>query len=98
MDTVGMIAYRAETAMTALIIDETIDMPAARTLMQDLYTIEADILPDKENNQLRIRVHGASRPAANKALNKLFKKLNETQTNFPGTTLCLAYKITDCGG
>ncbi len=70
-----MIAYRAETAMAGLLVGDTINMPAARTLLQDLYKIEADILPELENGRLRIRVHGASRPAANKAWKKLFEKL-----------------------
>lgn len=93
MDTVRMIAYRAETAMAALLVDDTLNMPAARTLMLDLYKVEADILPDIKNNQLLIRVHGASRPAANQALKKLFEKLNETETNFPGTALLLVYEL-----
>ncbi|NOQ46323.1 MAG: hypothetical protein GQ559_06580 [Desulfobulbaceae bacterium] len=93
MDAVQMIAYRAETAMGSLMIDNTIDMPAARKLLQDLYVTEADILPDNDNKLLRIRVHGASRPAANRAREKLFEKLNETKTNYPGTDLCLIYEL-----
>lgn len=92
-DTVRMIAYRAETAMAGLLVGDTINMPAARTLLQDLYKIEADILPELENGRLRIRVHGASRPAANKALKKLFEKLNESETKYPGTDLCLFYEL-----
>ncbi len=88
-----MIAYRAETAMAGSMIDDTADMPAARSLLLDLYTTEADILPDNENKRLHIRVHGASRPAANKVFKKLFAQLNETEINFPGTDLCLFYEL-----
>ncbi len=45
MDTVRMIAYRAETSMANLVKDQTTDMAAARSLLQDLYVTEADILP-----------------------------------------------------
>lgn len=93
MDTVRMIAYRAETVMADLLVDHTVDIPAARTLLQGLYNTEADILPDEENNRLRIRVHGASRPAANKSLRKLFGKLNETKTKYPGSDLTLYYEL-----
>ncbi len=88
-----MIAYRAETAMADLLIDDTVDMPAARTLLQGLYNTEADILPDEKNSRLRIRVHGASRPAANKSLQTLFAKLNETQTKYPGSDFILHYEL-----
>jgi hypothetical protein len=93
MDTIRMIAYRAETAMAGLLVCDTVDMPAARTLLQDLYKTEADILPNQEKSLLRIRVHGASRPAANKTLKKLFEKLNESETKYPGTDLCLFYEL-----
>jgi len=92
-DTVRMIAYRAETAMAGLLVGRTIDMPAARTLLQDLYKTEADILPQLDKGRLRIRIHGASRPAANKVWKKLFEKLNESETKYPGTDLCLFYEL-----
>ncbi len=93
MDTVRMIAYRAETAMAGSMMDDIIDMPAARRLLLDLYTTEADILPDNENKRLHIRVHGGSRPAANKVFKRLFAQLNEIEINFPGIDLCLIYEL-----
>lgn len=92
-DTVRMIAYRAETAMAGLLVDETIDMPTARTLLQDLFKTEADILPVPDKGRLRIRIHGASRPAANKVWKKLFEKLNKSKIKYPGTDLCLFYEL-----
>ncbi len=68
-------------------------MLAARTLLQGLYNTEADILPDEENSLLRIRVHRASRPAANKSLQNLFAKLNESKTKYPGSDLTLYYEL-----
>jgi transposase len=93
MDTIRMIAYRAETAMVGLITGPTVDSPAARRLLQDLFVTEADILPDPENKQLNIRVHSASRPAANRALAQLFEHLNKAEVNYPGTDLRLVYQI-----
>jgi len=93
IDTVRMVAYRAETAMSELLKCKTIDMAAARQLVIDLFSSEADILPDKENKILHIRVHGASRPAANRALEKLFSHLNETETIYPGTDMRLCYEL-----
>ncbi|MHC4783795.1 MAG: putative transposase [Planctomycetota bacterium] len=101
MDTIRMIAYRAETAMVGLITGAVVDSSDARRLLQDLFVTEADILPDPENKQLNIRVHSASRPAANRALEQLFGHLNKAEVNYPGTDMRLAYALggyTGCNG
>ena len=91
MDSIRMIAYRAETAMSALITGPTIDTPAARRLLQDLFSTEADILPDHANRRLIVNVHHGSRPAADQALTKLFEHLNAAEIIYPGTDLKLVY-------
>jgi hypothetical protein len=93
MDTIRMIAYRAETAMVGLITSPTVDSSDARRLLQDLFVTEADILPEPENEQLKIRVHNASRPAANRALAQLFEHLNNAEEKYPGTELRLVYEL-----
>ncbi len=93
METVRMIAYRAETAMVGMLVGPTVDSTAARRLLQDLFISEADILPDIENNQLRVRVHNASRPAANRALVQLLRYLNDAEIKYPGTDLRLTYEL-----
>ena len=92
-DTVLMIAYRAETAIATLLVSPTVDFVAARTLLQNLFVTEADILPDYENKVLFVRVHSASRPAANSSLEQLFDKLNKAQVEYPGTDLQLVYEL-----
>jgi len=94
IDTVNMIAYRAETALAALLTSSTIDFPMARQLLQTLFMTEADILPNKEKKQLRVRVHSTSRPASNRAIVKLFEHLNQTELSYPGTNLRLIYELT----
>ncbi len=93
MDTVRMIAYRAESAMAPLLVSSTVDFAAARTLLQNLFVTEADILPDSENKILLVRVHSASRPVANRSLEQLLVKLNEAQVEYPGTDLRLVYEL-----
>ena len=93
MDTLRMIAYRAETAMAPLLVSSTVGFAAARTLLQNLFVTEADILPDYKNKILLVRVHSASRPAANRSLEELFTKLNEAQVEYPGTDLRLVYEL-----
>jgi len=93
MDTVRMISYRAETAMAGLLKGPTVDMAAARRLLQDLYVTEADILPRPEENLLHVRVHNASRPAANAALAQLFDELNAAEVCYPGTDMRMTYEL-----
>ena len=93
IDTVRMVAYRAETSMAQLLKCKTIDTAEARQLLIDLFSTEADILPDKDNKRLLIRVHGASRPVVNRSLEKLFTHLNEAEITYPGTDMLLCYKL-----
>jgi len=97
LDTIRMIAYRTETAMASILRCKTIDTAAARQLLLDLFATEADILPDYENKQLRIRIHGASRPAANRAIERLVTHLNEAKITYPGTDLQMVYEQLFCG-
>jgi transposase len=93
MDTIRMIAYRAETAMTRVLVSPTVDAAAARRVVQNLFATEADILPDPDNNLLRVRIHGASRPAANRSLEQLFAHLNEADVLYPGTDMRLSFEL-----
>jgi hypothetical protein len=93
MDTIRMIAYRAETAMVSLITSPEMDSTGARQLLQNLFVSEADILPDSINNELKIRVHNASRPATNRILHQLLEKLNQLKIKYPGTDLNLVYEL-----
>ncbi len=91
MDSIRMIAYRAETAIAALITGPTIDTAAARRLLQDLFVTDADIFPDHENRRLLVRLHHGSRPAADQATAKLLEHLNAAEIIYPGTDLRLVY-------
>ena len=93
MDTIGMIAYRSETAMAGLMIDTTIKMSDARRLLQTLFVTDADILPDVQNNMLRVRVHNASTQADNRTITLLLDELNKAEVKYPGTNLQLVYEL-----
>ena len=48
VDTVKMIAYRAETAMASIVRESLARTDDARSLLRDLFRSEADLLPDLE--------------------------------------------------
>lgn len=91
MNTIGMICYRAETAMAGELcsLDKTLSLSNARALLQALFLTTGDLIPNTEAKTLEVRVHGASTPAANRRLNALFGVLNEAEIIFPGTDLRL---------
>lgn len=93
LDAVHMIAYRAETALCELVRSPTIDHPAARRLLQDLFLTEADLRPEPAAGLLHVEVHRASRPALDRAFENLFAQLNEMEITFPGTDLVLLYGL-----
>lgn len=95
VNTIAMIAYRAETAMVAMMDDKKLSTSDARAVLQELFVSPADLLPDKDSGTLTVRVHAASTPAANRHLEKLFEELNETHTTYPGTDLTMKFSTLD---
>lgn len=93
IDTIKLIAYRAETAL-ANTIKQYMTKPAeARTLMNQIFKSDADFYVDSQNNTLQIRIHHLSTNRDSRALAKLCKDLNDTETIFPNTNLRLIYKL-----
>jgi hypothetical protein len=93
LDTIRMIAYRAETAMIPLLTGATLDSSEARALLQNLFTLDADIIPQPLENKLMIQIHHASRPVSDTHLQKLFAALNDTATIYPATNLQMVFQL-----
>jgi len=93
VDTIKLIAYRAETALANTIKQYMAKPAEARALMAQILKTDADFKVDSNKETLEINVHHLSTNRDNKALSKLCKELNETRTHFPGTNLRLIYKL-----
>ena len=93
MDTVKMVAYRAETAMMAIVREVLARPDDARALVRDLYRTEADIQPDVPGEVLHVRVHTMSNPRSNRAVAHLLEQLNAAELTYPGTRLNLTYSL-----
>jgi hypothetical protein len=93
LDTIKMIAYRAETSLVSILREHLARSDDARTLARQIFETEADLLPDEANKTLTIRIHHLTQAAHDLVLEKLCDALNETQTVFPGTDLTLIFKI-----
>ena len=93
IDTIKMIAYRAETAMANSLREHLARPDEARRLLTALYTTEADLLPDPEAGILTVRLHHSANAATDRAIEKLCEELNATDTVFPRTNLRLVLKL-----
>jgi transposase len=92
-DTVKMIAYRVETAMTAIVREELARQDDARALLRDLFRSEADLLPDTTRGVLEVRVHPMANARSNRAIAHLLTQLNDASFTYPGTNLKLVYTM-----
>ena len=62
-DTVKMIAYRAESAMVALLRRHLRKEAEARALVRESLVSDADIEPDEHAKTLTIRIHRMANPS-----------------------------------
>jgi len=88
-----MIAYRAETAMYNMIKNQLSHPDEGRKLLQQIYASDADILPDYQNKTLTVKLHNLNNRKDDKVVQYLCEKLNETETEFPGTNLKVIYQL-----
>jgi hypothetical protein len=93
VDTIKMIAYRAETSLASLLREHITRSDDARALLRQIFHNEVDLIPDSQANTLTVRFHHLTQAAHDQAVAKLCATLNETQTVFPGTKLTLVFKI-----
>ena len=93
LDTIKLISYRAETSMACLLRESMSREDDTRALLRQIYSTEADLLPDADNKTLTVRLHHLTQAAHDQALVRLCEELNATETIFPGTDLRLIYKI-----
>lgn len=93
LDTIKMVAYRAETAMAHTLREEMSRSEDARSLLRALYTNEVDLIPDNSANTLRVRLHSLANRSSDAAVDYLCRELNETETIFPGTELRVVYEL-----
>lgn len=91
-DAVKMVAYRAETELVNVIKpfyarheDE------GRKFLKTLFQLPADFIPDEENRQLVIRLHGMASKRHNRTLKALCEVVNSDEVCYPGTDLRIIF-------
>lgn len=93
IDTIKMVAYRAETAMVNVLREKMARQDDARALIRAIYDNEADIIPCEEDKTLTVRLHHLANRSLDEPVRHLCNELNSTETLFPGTELRLVYEL-----
>lgn len=93
LDTLKMVAYRAETALVGLLAPHYHRCAqAGRALVRELLHTRADIVPDASTQRLRIRLHPLANPRSNHAAAALCQELNKAPVRYPNTSWVLHYE------
>lgn len=88
-----MVAYRAESALYNIMSEfYKSNEKEGRVILKEVFTSDADMIPDYENQKLTVRLHSLSTPRANEAVKELCALLNQTETHFPFTNLQLIFE------
>jgi hypothetical protein len=92
-DTVKLVAYRAETAMSNLLRESLRREDDSRSLLRDLFRSDADVIPHCDTQVLEVRIHTLANPRSNRAIQSLLDHLNAAECLYPGTQFRLSYTL-----
>jgi len=97
VDTIKMIAYRAETALVGLAGEKLQRSDDVRSLVRQVLQSSANLIPDEQQRTLTVQVHPLSNHAHNAVLQHLCAQLTETETIYPKTALRLVFEFLGPG-
>jgi hypothetical protein len=87
-----MIAYRSESTLYGTLPKFYKNTAKdGRQLLKEIFSSDADLLPDYQNKILKVRLHSLSTPRVNKTVKNICKILNETNSIYLFSELKLIY-------
>ena len=92
-DTVKMIAYRAETALVAILRHHLNKEDEARALVRELFVSSGDIEPDDQTKTLTIRIHRMANPVHDRAITALLDELTKQEFCHPESGAKMIYTL-----
>jgi uncharacterized protein YoxC len=93
LDTIKLISYRAETALSNIIKEYMAHKDESRLLLKQIYKTDANLIVDNENRKLIVEIHRLAHWKDDIVLEKLCVAMNDTETKFPESNLTLIYKL-----
>ena len=94
VDTIKLVAYRAETALVALAREQLARSEDARSLVRQIFESAVDLCPNLKQKTLTVRLHRLSSAIHDGVLEHLCAELTATETIYPGTDLRLVFEPT----
>jgi len=92
VDTIKMIAYRAESALAGLVSEKLQRPNDLRSLVRQILQSSANLIPDEPRQTLTVQLHPLTNHAHNAVLKHLCAQLTETETIYPRTNLRLVFE------
>jgi hypothetical protein len=92
VDTIKLIAYRAETALVQVVREKLAREDDARALVRQVLTNTVDLRPNREEKTLTVRLHRLTTEAHDTVMAHLCEELTATETVYPGTDLRLIFE------
>lgn len=92
-DTVKMIAYRAETALVAILRQYLNKEDEARALIRELFVSSADIEPDDVTGTMAVRIHRMACPIHDKAISELLRDVSTQKFCHPETGAIMTFSL-----
>ncbi len=97
IDTIKMIAYRAETALVGLAREKLARRNDVRSFVRDVLQCSANLIPDESQQTLTVQIHPLATHAHNAVLQHLCTQLTATETVYPRTNLRLVFEFLGPG-
>ena len=91
VDTIKLLAYRAETTLVGLIKETLGREDESRSFVRAILKTSVNLRPNPAEGILEIQLHGQANPMHDECAAKLCRELNETETKYPGTDLRIQY-------
>jgi hypothetical protein len=92
IDTIKMIAYRAESALAGELREHLHREDDTRALLRRVFVTPANLRPDYDQKTLLVELHRLGSPLQDLAVAKWCEELTATETTFPTTDLKLIYR------
>jgi hypothetical protein len=92
VDTIKLIAYRAETALVHIVREKLPRTEDARALVRQVFDSTVDLCPDAQQKILTVRIHPLATVAHSNVLQHLCAELTATETTYPGTDFRLVFE------
>lgn len=94
LDTIRMMAYRAETALAGIAREHASEaFDEQHSLMKTIFDLHVDLVPEEEERLLEVVIHPAGEARQNRLISAIIDTVNAAEFHYPGTDLLVRYRL-----